>query len=455
MKRVLCVALALVMLLTLVGCGSQDTATSLCENCGTSNPENAKFCQSCGKQMSPLNNETENTGGANNNTETDNSNTDSQHQHNYTSKVIAPTCVDKGYTEFSCECGHTYKDEFKDATGHVWGNPTCTTARSCLVCWTPDPSGKPLGHSFVQGVCEICGHGETSNPEPKVTADRNNLSLSYETETVYITLLNWDVIEYDIANSSIVDCEWGEWDGDTIPLTFIPLCSGKTTVRVYPEGYSGGVVINVSVNLSQGNNNQHSHSYSTKSIAPTCTEQGYTTYYCTCGHSYNDNYVSALGHTEVIDAAVPATPTSTGLTEGKHCSTCGTILVAQQVVPKDTSSLIDATTFELTNNLSQEYTYAASVLYTRCKIDSISHSVTASSGGKITLNITVLMKKTVQGETTNNNIKLHYTLYRDGVAVKSMDLIVTNADMDTLYEKTISYTGLPGNYTLTCKSVLY
>lgn len=39
-------------------------------------------------------------------------------------------------------------------------------------------------------------------------------------------------------------------------------------------------------------------------------------------------------HTPVTDAAVPATCTSTGLTEGSHCSECGEILVVQVDTPK-------------------------------------------------------------------------------------------------------------------------
>jgi hypothetical protein len=74
------------------------------------------------------------------------------------------------------------------------------------------------------------------------------------------------------------------------------------------------------------------HTYETKVTAPTCTTTGYTTYTCHCGHSYVADEVEALGHTEVIDASVEATCTNSGLTEGKHCSVCNEVLVAQQVV---------------------------------------------------------------------------------------------------------------------------
>jgi len=86
----------------------------------------------------------------------------------------------------------------------------------------------------------------------------------------------------------------------------------------------------------------HSHSYKPSVTAPTCTEQGYTTYTCACGDSYVTDYVAAKGHTEVVDKAVAATCTATGLTEGKHCSVCKAVLVAQQVVPaKGHTEVID------------------------------------------------------------------------------------------------------------------
>lgn len=75
------------------------------------------------------------------------------------------------------------------------------------------------------------------------------------------------------------------------------------------------------------------HAYDAVVTAPTCTEEGYTTYTCPCGDTYKDDIVPALGHTEKVVPAVAPTCTETGLTEGKVCSVCDVVLVEQKEVP--------------------------------------------------------------------------------------------------------------------------
>ena len=146
------------------------------------------------------------------------------------------------------------------------------------------------------------------------------------------------------------------------------------------------------------------HQYQADVTAPTCEEDGYTTYTCACGDTYTDDVVeakghrwgnlqvtsatctvdgyititcgncdltanskdgdqeaidylkdypffnlSAKGHTEVVDKAVAPTCTETGLTEGKHCSTCNEVLVAQEEVKAlghKYESVVTAPTFD-------------------------------------------------------------------------------------------------------------
>ena len=78
-----------------------------------------------------------------------------------------------------------------------------------------------------------------------------------------------------------------------------------------------------------------SHSYDVSSTVPsTCQAKGSATYTCSkCGDSYTQELTLAE-HTVVTDPAVAATCTAEGKTEGKHCSVCSAVLVAQATIGK-------------------------------------------------------------------------------------------------------------------------
>ncbi|MCR5694638.1 MAG: hypothetical protein K6G89_06670 [Clostridia bacterium] len=66
---------------------------------------------------------------------------------------------------------------------------------------------------------------------------------------------------------------------------------------------------------------------------PTCVKDGLRESVCECGE-IEQEIIPALGHTIVVDEAVPATCTQTGLTEGTHCSVCGETIVKQEITNK-------------------------------------------------------------------------------------------------------------------------
>lgn len=146
----------------------------------------------------------------------------------------------------------------------------------------------------------------------------------------------------------------------------------RTSKTIPAKGHTGGKATCTDKAICEtcgqpyGDALNHSWDGGTITTQPTCEGKGVKTFKCTregCnatkteeipakGHDFkNGDYLSndtqhwkqckncteisdKTSHTVVTDAAKPATTTETGLTEGKHCSVCGKVLVAQEVTPK-------------------------------------------------------------------------------------------------------------------------
>ncbi len=114
----------------------------------------------------------------------------------------------------------------------------------------------------------------------------------------------------------------------------------------------------------------HTHTLTKEDEVPAkCTKGGHRAYwYCSsCGKYFSDaaclnettleaTVTEALGHETVIDPAVPATYTSTGLTEGSHCSRCHEVLIPQIVIP-----ILEKNEYEITYSLYDGDTYLKNI----------------------------------------------------------------------------------------------
>ena len=232
--------------------------------------------------------------------------------HDYEAAVTAPTCTAQGYTTHTCSrCSDSYIDTYTDALRHIEVidaavDPTCTE--------TGLTAGKHCSRCdavlVAQEVVPATGH----NYEAVVTAPTCTAQ-GYATHTCSRCS--------DSYIDTYTEALGHNWDAGVV--TTQPTCTGAGE-KTYTCSRCGATDTETVAALE--------HNYEAVVTAPTCTAQGYTTHTCSrCSDSYVDTYTDALGHIEVIDAAVDPTCTETGLTAGKHCSRCDAVLVAQEVVP--------------------------------------------------------------------------------------------------------------------------
>ena len=106
-------------------------------------------------------------------------------------------------------------------------------------------------------------------------------------------------------------------------------CGNSNTNDIPNTGNTNGITDNTT---------PHVHEYQTSVTAPTCTDKGYTTHTCACGHSYIANEINALGHDYESVVTMP-TETTNGYTT--YTCSCGDSYIGDYTNPLSPSSGLD------------------------------------------------------------------------------------------------------------------
>lgn len=53
------------------------------------------------------------------------------HTHSLTERVVAATCTSMGYTQYTCDCGYSYRANYVEPKPHDWDEGTVTTPMTC------------------------------------------------------------------------------------------------------------------------------------------------------------------------------------------------------------------------------------------------------------------------------------------------------------------------------------
>lgn len=212
--------------------------------------------------------------------------------HSYTTSTVAATCTAQGYTASVCKaCGDTQKSNYVAATGHTWGN------------WVVTKEATATATGIKTRTCSGCSQTEQANIPKTGSAHAHSYTsvvtrkatCSYPGITIFICSCGDSYTETILATGH----SWGEW----ITVT-------------QPTANSTGVAFRDCKNCGEAETKTldklpaaHVHSYTTVTVAATCTTDGSITKTCSCGdviketipaaHSWAHHHEDEVGHYDV------------------------------------------------------------------------------------------------------------------------------------------------------------
>ena len=248
--------------------------------------------------------------------------------HQYVEEITkAPTCSEEGVKTFTCACGDSYTETIEKLphTEEVVPAvaPTCTEAgltegKKCSVCEEV---------IVAQQTVAANGHTESDPVQENIVDSTCSAEGSYDS-VVYCSVCDAEISR---TPATIEKKPHTEVTDAAVEATCTE--AGKT------EGKHCSVCgeVTVAQEVAPAKGHTDSEPVQENVVDSSCSEEG--TYdsvvycsVCDAEISRTPATIEKKAHTEVIDAAVEATCTKTGLTEGKHCSVCGEVIVAQEVV---------------------------------------------------------------------------------------------------------------------------
>lgn len=214
----------------------------------------------------------------------------------------APTCTEEGVKTSTCTRCQETRTQSIPANGHTLGpDATCTEDQVCTVCGAVISAAEghipgPAATCITAQTCTVCG--------TELKAALGHDLQHHEAQAATCTEIGWDA--YDTCSR----CDYSTY----VEIAAKGHIPGAEPTCVTPQTCT---VCGTELKSATGH---------TKGSEPTCTEAQVCT---VCGVEL----APELGHVNVIDEAVPATCTETGLMEGAHCSRCEELLLEQEEVP--------------------------------------------------------------------------------------------------------------------------
>ena len=153
--------------------------------------------------------------------------------HDHVAVVIAPTCLNQGYTTHTCHCGDSYKDSYVNALGHSFTLYKSNNDATCTADGTETAK------------CDRCIVTDT---RVKQNSAKGHDEIAHKAKAPTCTEIGWD---------GYVTC-------------------ARCNYTTYKEIAATG------------------HSYTITVVEPTFADEGYTLHTCHCGDSYRTDYTDVL-----------------------------------------------------------------------------------------------------------------------------------------------------------------